>query len=331
MLTTRQNLLETIRGGNPDRFVNQYEYLAMTLDPIFAHSGGIAPEGGIAQNEWGIWIKFPQGMPGPFPMDDPEHVVIKDIEHWQDYVHAPDPHKYSDEEWAPALEFYDQVDRDELFASTMFGTGVFERVHYLMGIDRAMLAFVTNPDEMHGLIDYISDWEVEVAKEQVARFHPDAVFHHDDWGSHNSTFMSPAMFDEFLLPAYKKIYGYFKDHGVEVIVHHSDSYAATLVPEMIECGVDIFQGAVDTNNIPELLDKFGGQISIHGGLNNGIYDIADWSRDSIDKGLRELIDSTHGGTYLIPGLTMGGPGSTYPGVYEYVTEEIDNLSKEYFG
>ena len=35
MLTKRQNFLETIRGGNPDRFVNQYEFLEMMRgDPI---------------------------------------------------------------------------------------------------------------------------------------------------------------------------------------------------------------------------------------------------------------------------------------------------------
>ena len=29
MLTKRQNFLETIRGGKPDRFVNQYEYFQL--------------------------------------------------------------------------------------------------------------------------------------------------------------------------------------------------------------------------------------------------------------------------------------------------------------
>ena len=79
------------------------------------------------------------------------------------------------------------------------------------------------------------------------------------------------MFDEFLLPAYKKIYGYWKANGVEVIIHHSDSYAADLVPEMIEMGVDVFQGVVGTNNIPELIKQYGGQITFMGGLDNGIY------------------------------------------------------------
>lgn len=35
MLTKRQNLLETIHGGNPDRFVNQYEYLNILMGSPF--------------------------------------------------------------------------------------------------------------------------------------------------------------------------------------------------------------------------------------------------------------------------------------------------------
>ena len=35
MLTKRDNFLETIHGGNPDRFVNQYEFFTMLFgDPI---------------------------------------------------------------------------------------------------------------------------------------------------------------------------------------------------------------------------------------------------------------------------------------------------------
>ena len=40
----------------------------------------------------------------------------------------------------------------------------------------------------------------------------------------NPLFLSPEMFREFFVPAYKKIYGFWKENGVELIVHHSDSY-----------------------------------------------------------------------------------------------------------
>lgn len=42
MLTKKQNLLETIRGGNPDRYVNGYEALGLILDPIIIGIGGFA-------------------------------------------------------------------------------------------------------------------------------------------------------------------------------------------------------------------------------------------------------------------------------------------------
>ena len=124
--------------------------------------------------------------------------------------------------------------------------GIFEKLHYLMGMEDAMINFYEEPEAMHELIDYLADWEITLAEETIKYVHPDCLFHHDDWGSQTSLFISKEMFDEFLLPAYKKIYGYWKANGVEVIVHHSDSYAADLVPEMIEMGVDVFQGAVST-------------------------------------------------------------------------------------
>lgn len=99
-------------------------------------------------------------------------------------------------------------------------------------------------------IEYLTEWELELAEGICSNLHPDALFHHDDWGGLDSTFMSPAMFDEFLLEPYKEIYGYYHSHGVELVIHHSDSYAATLVPSMIEMGIDVWQGCMETNNLP---------------------------------------------------------------------------------
>ena len=67
------------------------------------------------------------------------------------------------------------------------------------------------------------------------------------------------MFREFIKPAFMKIYGYYKSHGVQVIAHHSDSYAATLVPDMIDMGIDIWQGVMTSNNVPELIRKNCGE------------------------------------------------------------------------
>ena len=336
MLTKRQNLLETIRGGNPDRFVNQYEYLIcqpegygmIMANPVSAASSRPVPGGPPVVNAWGVTILFPEGAPGAFPVHDAEHKVLKDITEWRKVVKAPRL-DYPQSEWDKFKPAVEGIDRNEVFATCMIAPGVFEQLHYLMGMDDCLINFYEEPEAMHELIGYITEYELGYAKLLCENFQPDAIFHHDDWGSHNSSFMSPAMFDEFITPAYKKIYGFYKASGVEIVVHHSDSYAANLVPSMIEMGVDIWQGCVTTNKVPELVKQYGGKMSFMGDIDNGVVDREDWSREVIAREVRRACE-TNGKMYYIPNTTMGGPESTYPGVYDAVTEEIEKMSKEMF-
>lgn len=39
MLTKKENLRETIRGGHPDRFVDQYSFMEFMADPIREEAG----------------------------------------------------------------------------------------------------------------------------------------------------------------------------------------------------------------------------------------------------------------------------------------------------
>ena len=183
---------------------------------------------------------------------------------------------------------------------------------------------------MHELIDYLTEYELSLAEEICTHLKPDALFHHDDWGSQTSTFISPEMFEEFYLPSYKKIYGLYKSMGVEVIIHHSDSYAATLVPYMVEMGIDVWQGVMCSNNIPDLIAKYGGKLSFMGGIDSAKVDYEGWTREVIAKEVRRACEE-NGRLYFIPNTSQGLPMSTFPGVYETVTEEIDKYSKVVFG
>ena len=234
MLTKRQNLLETIRGGKPDRFVNQYEaFSIMMANPISMRSAQPKYGQHNVVDAWGVTKSWPEGTPGPFPVHDKEHIVIKDITKWRDYVTVPNV-VYPEEEWKPFIEMAEKVDRNEQFVTSFYAPGIFEQCHYLMEISNCLMNFYEEPECMHEIIDTIADYEIAYAEQMCKYIKPDALFHHDDWGSQISTFISPAMFEEFFLPAYKKVYGYYKAHGVEIIMHHSDSYAATLVPYMID-------------------------------------------------------------------------------------------------
>lgn len=332
MLTKRQNLLETIRGGHPDRLVNQYEafectdavYKMLMADPISAQGEMVFPGSGPKKNAWGITFDWPEGVPGMFPVHDDAHKVLKDILDWREVVVAPKT-DFTAEDWAPFMPTAEAIDRNEVFATCFVAPGVFEQCHHLMGMEDCMINLYEEPEEMAALIEYITDYELRYAEQLCTYYKPDCIFHHDDWGSAKSSFMSPAMFEEFIVPAYKKIYGYYKSHGVELIVHHSDSYAANLVPAMIEMGIDIWQGCIDANDLPTLIKEYGGQISFMGGIDNSKIDKEDWTPESVAAEVDAVVDAC-GSQYFIPCITQGGPGSVYPGVYEAITDEIEKLN-----
>ena len=257
-----------------------------------------------------------------------EGEVVKDITKWRDFVHAPSL-DYPQEEWDKYKANVEAIDRNEYFATYAVTPGVFEQFHHLQGVDHALINFYEEPEATKELLDYIVDFELAYAQKICENYHPDALFHHDDWGSYRSSFLSPAMFEEFIVPAYKKIYGFYKANGVEIIIHHSDSYAANLVPNMIDLGIDVWQGPTTTNNVPELVKQYGEKITFMGDLDNGVIDRADWSQEQIDREVRRACE-TNGKLYYIPCLVMGGPESVYPGVYQAVSAAIDKMSEEMF-
>jgi len=329
-LSKKQNLRETIHGGNPDRLVNQFEYLGMWFDPIVMNCGCICDYGCEAhQTDWGYWVTWPEGIMGAFPMHDKDHLLLPDITQWDKVLKAPDPWAYTDEQWKEHDDFMANVDRNEVFAATQVFTGIFEKIHSFMGIDNACIALLDEPEAMHELIDFLVEWEIECAKVQIEHCHPEALFHHDDFGTQASLFMAPETLREFFVPAYSKLYGFWKDHGVELIIHHSDSFGQTIVPELIDMKIDIWQGVLDTNDIPAMIEQYGGRISFQGGLNNGKYDKEGVTREMIRDAVDNLIDGA-GKHYIIPALTQGGPVSHYPGIYDMVTEEIDAKSARIF-
>ncbi|MPW24287.1 uroporphyrinogen decarboxylase [Alkalibaculum sp. M08DMB] len=326
MLTKRQNLYETINGGNPDRFVKQYEFMEMIGEtPTFGTMSGPGTEW---YTNWGVFYRWPEGQIGGFPVHDQEHIVIKDITKWREYLKEPNLN-FSDEKWAPAIEHANSVDRNDKYVTAMVAPGIFEMTHHLMRMENALMAYYEEPEAMHELIEFITQYEIKLANEVIKRIHPDALFHHDDWGSQTNSFLSPDMFEEFIVPAYKKIYGYYKDNGVELIVHHSDSYAANLVPFMIDMGIDIWQGPMNTNNIPELIKKYGGKISFMSGIHSGVVDIPNWKPEVIANEV-ERACKENGKLYYIPCISHGGPMSHFPGVYEKLDQQIEIMSHKMF-
>ena len=330
MLTAKENMRQAILNGKPDRVVNQYEAISLLFHPFMFSSPMVKKGGPDVVNAWGITNSYPNNVPGPFPVHTPEKVVIKDIEHWRDYVHAPSL-KFPQEMWDRCRASYDKVDGTKSYKATFIAPGLFEQSHHLSGMVDALVYYMEYEDEMHDLVKYLTDWELEMAEGICSNLHPDAIFHHDDWGSELNSFMRPEMFEDYFLDAYKQIYGYYHDHGVEFIFHHADSYCANLVDYMIEMGIDVWQGCMHSNDVPALVEKYKGKITFMGEIDNKMVDFEGWTQEDCTKAAVGAIERVGSMTSFIPCITQGGPGSLYTGTYKGLWDAIDKYNCEKFG
>ena len=331
MLSAIENLKETMkRDGHPDRFVNQYEFLHILLPDLYYMGNRPRKPGSEGCDGYGVFWRFREGQMGPLPVHDAEHTLIQDICCWDEkltrFPAAPEDPAY----WAMLKDMAAKAVPGEQYATALYTQGIFERLHSLMGMEDAMIALYEEPEKVHELIDFLVAAELDFAK-NIMDHVPGvrALLHHDDWGSNVNSFLSPAMFDEFITPAYKKIYGYWRERGVELIAHHSDSYAANLVPSMLEMGVDIWQGVFPENDIPKLVEQYGGRITFMGEIRTLAIDLPDVTDEEIAREVERACLKCKGPSF-IPCLTAGLPISHFPGVYDKVSGEIRRMSRELF-
>lgn len=330
MLTIKENLKQVMTGGKPDRFVNQYEFLHLLSSTPITDLMGYPKRGQEkAVSAWGVTYSWAPDQPGMFPLSESDLVVIKDMENWSDYVKAPDLSKIPEAAWEPYQAEAEQVDSENQYVTYFRTRGLFESSHDLGGIENVLAAFYEYPDELHELFDYLLEYEMKEAELICSHLHPNALFHHDDWGSQIATFVRPDMFEEYFLERYKTLYGYYKDHGVELICHHSDSYAATLVPYMIEMGIDIWQGCMSSNDVPALVKEYGEQITFMGGIDTAKVEHDGWTKEEQSAVVKEVCDAC-GPKYFIPCSTVGDPYGTYEGAMDSLSGEIAKYSDVYW-
>lgn len=330
MMTARENMDAVIKGGKPEHFSNNYEAIQLLFHPFNLHSPSPKKGEENVVDAWGVTNSFPANTPGSFPVHTPDKIVIKDFEDWKEYLRAPSL-DFPQSEWDMFKAQYDAVDTAQSYKAAFVAPGLFERMHHCGGMENAMMAFYECEDEVHDLIKYVTEWELRLAEGICRSLKPDAVFHHDDWGSMKSTFMSVSMFEDFFVEPYKEIYKYYHEHGCKYVFHHSDSYCATLVPDMIEMGIDVWQGCTSTNDIPALVKKYGDKITFMGGFDGAMVDREDASAEMIKDLVYKMLDEVGTPKGFIPCIAQGGPGSVYPNVYQWLVDAIDQYSIEKMG
>ncbi|MDY2626891.1 MAG: uroporphyrinogen decarboxylase family protein [Lachnospiraceae bacterium] len=330
MLSIKQNFLETLKAdGHPDRLVNAYEAtVPVMIDPVQKYTRGNRKKGATTKDRWGTEIAWPEDQMFAMPHITADNKVCPDITEWRNYVVVPDlvANCSNPADWEPALEAAAKIRQDDKLVMSFMGTGVFEELHHLMGFEDTLMNLLLEPDDMLELAEAVGEYRFQYTKLLVDYLKPDVIISHDDWGSKNSLFMSPEVWREIIKPQYVKMYGYMKEHGV-IIMHHADSYCEPIVEDMVELGIDIWQGVLPTNNIPAIQKKLNGRMALMGGIDS-VIDRAGVSEEEVRTEVRRACREYGPGGNFIPSLTYGLPGAMFKELDPIIYDEIERYNAE---
>ena len=333
MLTAKQNVLETLKpDGKPDRLVNGFvPFVPIMSDPIYALLRGNRVKGKTTKDVWGTEIAWPEGQHAAMPHVTNENKVLKDITKWREILKIPDVAGAGKDpaKWETAKSAAAAAGQNDKLSMGFMGTGVFEQLHFLMGFEDTLANLLEEPEAMHELIAYITEFKKTQIRLIIDNLHPDVIMFHDDWGSKYNLFMRPTVWREFFKQPYKEIYGLMKKHGI-ITMHHADCYCQPIEPDMVEVGIDIWEGILPSNDIQQIKKDTGYKLTLMGGIDASIVDTPDWTEDVVRAEVaRACRDYSEGGCF-IPCLTYGGEGSIHPGVNDIIMDEIRKQNKIYF-
>lgn len=300
-MNLRENAMAIYNRQQPDYYFDLMDAVEFIIDPVFEQDALIPQDGVPHTDSWGTVKLFKPGSPGPHPFLNKNNVVIKDIENWNEYLKVPDIEAL---DWSAAVEQSKNINRKEKLSCIFSPGGLFERSHFLMGMEDALVNYLEYPDEMKALLRVIADYKIAYVNKAASLLKPDIIFYHDDWGSKQNVFLPPAVWRDIIKPLQMEIADAIHKNGM-IYMHHADCICEPLVNDMVEIGVDIWQGVIPQNDIVKIQKITGGRLAMIGGIDGPAIDLETTTEEEIRSEVRRAVDTYCPGGRFYPGIPNG--------------------------
>ncbi len=301
-LTPKENYLRMLRGEIPE-FVPSYiepanEMIAdELLAPVMAPNGPVVTVYGVEyigsrEINWGA-------------LPTPGKVILRDITKWRDVIKNPD---LSGRDWEAyykkALEGKDRENK----TLSVHGGDYFLTLVSFMGFEGALISLYEEPEEVKALLEYVSEFYLEVMKRQIQYCKPDIYNLMDDDSALKSPFFSPEMYREFFKPLHKKHCDLALENGM-LIERHDCGRCEDFIDDWLELGIRGWNPAQTVNNLPLIKKKYAGRLALAGCWDNqgplGSPDVPD---DTLREALEKYVSTfAPGGGFVYMPMVGGKP------------------------
>ncbi len=320
-MTPRENMMAILEGRQPEWYGDFQSAVEIMMDPIWK-SDSVPRDGLEHKDSWGTVCVFPPDAPGKHPHVTPGNAVVTDITKWREQLTIP---SLDGLDWSEAEARAAQVDRGERFVEYFSAQGLFERSHFLMGMEEAFCAYLEEPEAMFEMLTAIADYKKRLIKEAAFHIQPDVIFFQDDWGSKQNLFLPPDTWREMIKPLQKEIAQVIHECGM-IYVHHADCICEPIAEDMVDIGIDIWQGVIPQNDIVAIQEKTGGKLAMIGGIDGPAIDNPDTPEEAIVAEVRRCVD-----TYCPAGRFF--PGAPAPLLRtrnsELLNAELDRYGRQW--
>jgi hypothetical protein len=173
------------------------------------------------------------------------------------------------------------------------------RLQDLRGFEELMLDFAEEPPELRRLIDVVLAHNLANLELLLEGREPPGLLHFgDDLGMQTSLPMSPAKWRTYLKPCYARLYGRCHEAGFHVYMH-SDGHIWEIIPDLVDCGVNVINPQVRANGLANLARVCKGTVCVNLDLDRQLFPFA--SPAEIDAHVREAVETLglpEGGLWL---------------------------------
>ncbi len=145
------------------------------------------------------------------------------------------------------------------------GFSLFERAWTLAGMETVLMAMVSDKKFVHTLLDRILKFNLAII-ENACSHGMDIFRFGDDWGHQRGVLMGPQLWREFIKPRFEQMCRLVKSKGKFTMLHCCGK-VDELFPDLIECGLDIFNPfQPEVMDVFEIKRRFGRDLTFYGGI-----------------------------------------------------------------
>ena len=251
-----------------DQYLDNHLYLTSILDDVFRYREDHvllerAERMGFVQIDWQKGIVYDRWGVGFDMYSDGFCIRFSPLQSEEDLNKFRPPDPYKEGLLSLAIQDLELHSGDYLVVCTGYN-GIFEKAWALRGFEEFMLDLALQPKQAEKLMDYITEYKVEIAK-QVVQAGFKCAHTGDDFGGQQGLLISKEMWRKYLKPRWAKIWRIYKEAGLPVI-HHSCGNITEIIGDMIDIGLDVLEPVQPVMDLRYLKREFGQYITFYGGI-----------------------------------------------------------------